>query len=256
MKSLLGNPVIQFLIGRTIGGYMLFVGVTTRWTRVNEQTIEPFWRIGGGKAIGCIWHGRFPLIHKMWRFGPGVPKGKMLISQSREGGIVAHTSRTVGAEVIRGSAAKEGRRSKGGVGAMLEMARHLEDGGAIGMTPDGPKGPRMRARRGPVTLAKISGATLIPLAWATSNRIVVKKSWDQFVFPLPFGRGALIWGNPIAPPSPDAGDEEIERVRLALEDEMNRIAAEADRIAGVPAIEPAPNSTMSLAAPEEAANAK
>lgn len=256
MKSLLGNPLFQLVIGRLIGGYMLFVGVTTRWQRVNHEAIAPFQRPGGGKLIGCIWHGRFALIHKMWAFGKGVPKAKMLISQSREGGIVAHTSRTVGAEVIRGSAAKSGRRSKGGVEAMLAMARHIEDGGIMAMTPDGPRGPRMRVKRGPILLAKIAQAPMVAVTWATSNRVVVKKSWDQFVFPLPFGRGALIWGTPVAPPSPNADDDEIERVRVALEDEMNRIAAEADRIAGVPAIEPAPKSTMSLSAPEEAANAK
>jgi hypothetical protein len=38
----------------------------------------------------------------------------------------------------------------------------------------------------------------------------------------------------------DAGDAEIEAVRLRLENEMNRIAAEADRIAGVTPIQPAP----------------
>jgi lysophospholipid acyltransferase (LPLAT)-like uncharacterized protein len=245
MKSLLGNPLIQLLLGRLIGSYMLFVGVTTRWQRV------------GGKLIGCIWHGRFSLIHKNWSFGPNVPKAKMLISNSREGGIVAHTSRTVGAEVIRGSAAKAGRRSKGGVEAMLSMARHIEGGGVIAMTPDGPRGPRMRVKRGPILLAKIAEAPLVAVTWATSNRIVFDKSWDHFVFPLPFGRGALIWGNPIAPPSPQADDAEIEAVRLALENEMNRIAAEADRIAGVPVIEPAAEkSGITLSAPEEAANAK
>jgi hypothetical protein len=69
---------------------------------------------------------------------------------------------------------------------------------------------------------------------------VFKDSWDQFVLPLPFGKGAQVWGNPIAPPAADASDAEIEAVRLELEAEMNRIAAEADRIAGVPLIEPAP----------------
>lgn len=256
MKSLLGNPLIQLVFGRLIGGYMLFVGVTTRWRRVNREAIEPFWRPDGGKLIGCIWHGRFSLIHKMWAFGPGVPKAKMLISQSREGGIVAHTSRTVGAEVIRGSAAKAGRRSKGGVEAMLSMARHIEGGGVIAMTPDGPRGPRMRVKRGAILLAKIAEAPLVAVTWATSNRIVFKKSWDHFVLPLPFGRGALVWGVTIAPPPPNASDEEIEAVRLALENEMIRIAAEADRIAGVPVIEPAPKSGMTLATPEEAANAK
>ncbi len=241
MKSILGNPIVQFLIGRLIGSYMLFVGVTTRWTKVNRAAVEPFWRADGGKLIGCIWHGRFSLIHKMWSFAPGVPKAKMLISQSREGGIVAHTSRTVGAEVIRGSAAK-GRQAKGGVEAMRAMARHIDGGGVIAMTPDGPRGPRMRVKKGPIQLAKLAGAPLLPVTWATSNRIVFDKSWDHFVFPLPFGRGALIWGDPISPPSPDASDAEIEAVRLKLEAEMNRIAAEADRIAGVPVIEPAPLS--------------
>jgi len=256
MKSLLGNPVLQFLIGRLIGSYMLFVGVTTHWTKVNQEAIEPFWRPDGGKLIGCIWHGRFSLIHKNWSFRRGVPKAKMLISQSREGGIVAHTSRTVGAEVIRGSAGKARKRSKGGVEAMFSMARHIENGGVIAMTPDGPRGPRMRVKRGPIVLAKIAEAPLVAVTWSTSHRIVFKKSWDHFVLPLPFGRGALIWGNPIAPPSPNASDEEIETVRLALEAEMNRIAAEADRLVGVRVIEPAPTNGMSRMAPEEAASAK
>jgi lysophospholipid acyltransferase (LPLAT)-like uncharacterized protein len=238
MRSILGNPFVQFLIGRTIGLYMLFVGVTTRWTRVNQAAVEPFWRADGGKLIGCIWHGRFSLIHKMWAFGPGTAKAKMLISQSREGGIVAHTSRTVGAEVIRGSAAKRGQQ-KGGVEAMRAMARHIDGGGVMAMTPDGPRGPRMRVKRGPIQLAKLAGAPLMGVTWSTSNRIVFD-SWDSFILPLPFGRGALIWTDPIDPPAPDASDAEFEAVRLKLEGEMNRIAAEADRIAGVDVIEPAP----------------
>lgn len=238
-RQLLGNPVVQFLLGRSIGLYMLFVGATTRWTRVNRAAIEPFWT-GRGRLIGCIWHGRFSLVHKMWAFGPGIPKAKMLISNSREGGIVAHTARAVGAEVIRGSAAKAGKGGKGGVKATLEMAGHIADGGVICMTPDGPKGPRMRVKKGAVQLAKLASAPLIAVTWSTSNRLVSKGSWDRFIFPLPFGRGALIWSDPIAPPSPDADDAEIEAVRAQLEAEMIRIAAEADRIAGVAVIEPAP----------------
>lgn len=249
LKQVLGNPVVQFLIGRSIGLYMLLVGWTTRWTRVNRAAVEPFWK-GQGKLVGCIWHGRFTLVHKLWAFGPGVPKARMLISQSREGGIVAHASRTVGAEVIRGSAAKGGQQ-KGGVEAMRAMARHIEGGGVICMTPDGPRGPRMRVKRGPVQLAKIAAAPLIAVTWSTSNRLVFD-SWDRFILPLPFGRGALVWSDPIDPPAPDAGEAETEAVRLRLEQEMNRIAAEADRIAGVEPIEPAPLSDEPREAPEAA----
>lgn len=253
LKNILGNSIVQFVIGRLIGLYMLLVGVTTRWTRVNQAAIEPFWA-GQGKMIACIWHGRFIQVHKLWAFGPGVPRAKMLISQSREGGIVAHASRTVGAEVIRGSSAKRGQQ-KGGVEAMRQMARHIEDGGIICMTPDGPRGPRMRVKRGPVQLAKLAGAQLVALTWATSNRIVFEKSWDKFVLPLPFGRGALIWGNPIDPPPLDASESEFEAVRLQLEAEMLRIAAEADRLAGIPVVQPAPLKPEPAPQAEETAHA-
>lgn len=237
LKSLLGNPVFQFLLGRAIGFYMLFVGVTTRWRKVNPAAMDAFFN-GGGKHLACIWHGRFTLVHKLWKFGPGAKPAKFLISRSREGGLVAWVSRTVGAEVVRGSAAKRGQQ-KGGLEAMREMARHLDGGGVMGMTPDGPRGPRMRAKRGPVQLAKLAGASLVPITWSTSNRIVFD-SWDKFILPLPFGRGALIWGDAIPVPG-DADAAQMEAIRLQLETEMNRICAEADRIAGVAGIEPAPS---------------
>lgn len=241
LKQLLGNPIFQLVVGKAIGLYMLFVGVTTHWRKVNQAAIEPFLR-GDGKMVACVWHGRFTLTHKLWKFAPGIPPARMLISRSREGELVAHVSRTVGAEVIRGSAAKArasgGAQQKGGVEATLQMARHLDGGGVIALTPDGPRGPRMRAKRGPVQLAKLAGASMVGLAWATSNRIVFD-SWDSFVLPLPFGHGALIWTDPIPVP-PDADAATIEALRLKLETEMNRISAEADRIAGIPIIQPAP----------------
>lgn len=238
MQTLFSNPIVQFLVGRSLGLYMLLVGWTTRWRKVNRAAVEPYWRSGQARLVCCIWHGRFVQVHKLWTFGADAPKAKFLISRSREGGVAAHASRTVGAEVIRGSAAKRGRR-KGGVEAIREMARHIEAGGAIGMTPDGPRGPRMRAKLAPVQLAKLAQAPLLTLAWSTRARIVLK-SWDRFVLPLPFGRGALIWGDPIPPPAPDADDAEMERVRAALEAELNRITEAADRLAGAAVIEPAP----------------
>lgn len=242
LKTLLANPIIQFLIGRAIGGYMLLVGATTRWTRVNEAAAGHFWS-GRGRVLLCVWHGRFPLAHKLWKFGPGTTKAKMLISQSREGGIVAHTARTVGADVIRGSAAKRGQ-SKGGVEATFAMTRHLSEAGMVAVTPDGPRGPRMRARKGPVQVAKLGEAPMLPAAWSTTHRVVFNKSWDHFILPLPFGRGALVWGEPVDPPGPDASDAEIEAVRIKLETELNRVSAEADRLAGVAAIEPAPATPL------------
>ena len=245
-KQLIGNSVVQFLIGRTIGLYMLLVGVTTRWKRINQAAVEPFWA-GDGKLVACVWHGRFPLTHKLWRFRRGDTKVAFLVSRSREGGIATNTALAVGAEVIRGSAAK-GEQQKGGTTAGLELVRYIESGGTIGLTPDGPRGPRMRAKMGPVQIAKLAQAPLMCLAWSANWRIV-SGSWDRFVLPLPFGRGVLIWSDPIAPPSPDADNAEMERVRAALEAELIRISAEADRLAGVDVIEPAPARAANVADP-------
>ena len=240
-KHLLGNSAFQFLIGKAVGFYMLFVGWTTRWRRVNRAVAERFWAEGGG-LIACTWHGRFMLMHRLWKFDGKAQPAKFLISASREGGVVSHASRTVGADVIRGSAAK-GRQSKGGFEALREMKRHVDEGGIAGLTPDGPKGPRLRAKLGPIQLAKLSGAPLLPMMWSTKNRLVMN-SWDRFVLPLPFGPGALVWGNPIRVPR-DADAAAMEEARLALENELLRITAEADALAGAPPIEPDPPRAQS-----------
>lgn len=245
LKKLLGNSVFQLVMGKIIGAYMLLVGWTTRWRRVNQAAPERFWTEGGG-LIACIWHGRFMLVHTLWKFDGKAQPAKFLISASREGGVVIHASRTVGADVIRGSAAK-GAKRKGGFEALREMKRHTDSGGCIGMTPDGPRGPRMRVKMGPVQLAKLAGAPILPLAWSTKNRIVMG-SWDRFVFPLPFGPGALVWGDPISVPR-EADDAAMEAARAALEAEMLRITAEADRIAGAPVIEPDPARVKPAAEP-------
>jgi lysophospholipid acyltransferase (LPLAT)-like uncharacterized protein len=236
LKRLLGNSIVQFLIGRAIGLYMRLVGVTTRWERVNYAAIEPFMR-GEGPMIACVWHGRFMQVHKLWAFRPGVPRVKMLISQSREGGIVAQAASAVRAGVIRGSAAKRGQM-KGGMEATRAMARHISGGGVICITPDGPRGPRMRASKGAAQLSKLTGAALVGMSWSTSNRIVMK-SWDRFILPLPFGRGALVWSDPIPAPAHDADDAAIEAARARLEAELIRAAADADARAGVDVIAPA-----------------
>ncbi|MES1202916.1 MAG: hypothetical protein ABUS57_15875, partial [Pseudomonadota bacterium] len=80
---------------------------------------------------------------------------------------------------------------------------------------------------------------------------IVMGSWDSFILPLPFGRGALVWGELIHVPR-DANAEQIEVARVALENELNRISAEADRLAGAPVIEPAPPREIKREAPEPA----
>lgn len=241
LKSLTNSPLVQTLIGRLVGGYMLAAGWTARWTFVNRGPAEAVWA-SGGPAIACFWHGRIILSHRGWAKDTKLPV-KVLISNSRDGGIVASATRTVGRDVIRGSSPK-GNKRKGAVEAMRQMIRHMQDGGVVGIAPDGPRGPRMQAQIGPVLLAKRMNAPIVCYAWSTRGRKVFK-SWDRFVLPFWFSRAVMVWGDPIRV-APDADDAEIERARADLERELNRVTAEADRLAGVAQIEPAPRTQSEL----------
>ncbi len=242
-KRLISHPLFQAVIGRAIGAYMLVVTATTRWRRVNEALALEVWT-GAGPVIACAWHGRFFLLRATWRFSRGAQPVKMLISLSREGAIVTHAAHAIGTDVVRGSAAK-GEKDKGGFAATREMLRHLDARGCVAMTPDGPRGPRMRAGMGPIQLAKLSGAPLLCLAWSTRWRRALG-SWDRFILPAPFGRGAIVYGELIRVPR-DADNAAMEAARAALERELNRISAEADTLVGVDVITPAePRATRDL----------
>jgi hypothetical protein len=117
------------------------------------------------------------------------------------------------------------------------MQRVLEKGDVVGITPDGPRGPRMRAKSGPIKLAQLTGTPILPISGNTSRRKIFK-SWDRFCLPLPFAKGIILVGSPILPP-PDPDEATLEGARLVLEESLNQLTAEADRYFGQTVIEPA-----------------
>jgi lysophospholipid acyltransferase (LPLAT)-like uncharacterized protein len=122
---------------------------------------------------------------------------------------------------------------KGGISGFLEMLRALERGESVMQTADIPKGTPRRAGPGIIALAKRSGRPIIPLAVASSRRKVVKGAWDRTTFNLPFGRSAIVMGEPVMIAA-DAGEAELEAGRLRLQAEMERITARAYELTGNP----------------------
>jgi lysophospholipid acyltransferase (LPLAT)-like uncharacterized protein len=102
---------------------------------------------------------------------------------------------------------------------------------------DGPRGPRMRAAPGAVMTAELAHAVLLPVGYATSRRREMY-TWDRFLIPFPFGRGVFVVGEPIEVPRrvDEAGRESL---RQRLEDALNAVTAEADRLTGHRPMEPA-----------------
>jgi len=174
-------------------------------------------------AIFAFWHGQ----HFMTPFikTKESHRGKVLISQHRDGEYNAIAAEWLGIGTIRGSGDHGSAfHRKGGVGAFKEMVRALEDNYNIALTADVPKRSRV-AGLGIIMLARESGRPIMPFAMATS-RFVRLHNWDRTTINLPFGRGALVGGDMIMVP-PDADAETMEKLRLRIETHLN----EATRLA-------------------------
>ena len=109
------------------------------------------------------------------------------------------------------------------------MARLVRDGAICVLTPDGPRGPARHMAAGPVAMAQLTGAAIVPVAWA-SARCWRANSWDRLRIPKPFGRGHVIWGAPIDLANMNNKHQQ-QANRQLLADRLNQLAAEADRLA-------------------------
>ena len=95
----------------------------------------------------------------------------------------------------------------------------------------------MRASDGIVSLARLAGVPIIPATFGAARGRVLG-SWDRFLVAWPFGRGVIVWGDPIEVPR-DADATVLEAARQSVEDALNDISAEADRLTGREPVEPA-----------------
>ena len=225
-KKILGNDSVRRFLCWLAAQYIRLVYVTGRWTMVRGETVGPY--VGTGVPfILCFWHGRILMMPYAWEHRDVV---HMLISQHRDGQIIARTVGHFGIATIAGST------KRGGAAALRAMLKVLQSGAVVGITPDGPRGPRMRASDGIVNVARMAGRPIIPMTFGASRRKVMP-SWDRFMVPLPFSRGVFVWGDPIDV-SRDMDEATFEATRAKVEESLNAITAEADRLTGHAPMEP------------------
>ena len=222
----LRNGRVRRILCRLAALYIRLAYVSGRWTVQGADIPRRLWD-EGRPFILCFWHGRLSMMPYSWPLGVPI---HMLISRHRDGQLIADTVSHFGIRTVVGST------RHGGSGALRAMLRILKEGQSVGITPDGPHGPRMRASNGIATLARMSGVPILPATFSIDKRRVLK-SWDSFIVPWPFGCGVIVWGDPIDVPR-DADDEAMEAARQQVEDALKAITAEADRLCGATPVEP------------------
>jgi len=207
---------------RTLAPYLAFGYISlVGWTsRLRWSGLEHLRQAGQKSKRGFIyafWHQRqvmFTYTHRQ----VGV---NVLVSRSRDGGIIAEVMRLFGIPAVRGSS------SRGSMSATRELVSLLEKGDVVGITPDGPKGPAREVKPGVLYLAQQSGCPILPITNASSRRLVLQKAWDRFNVPLPFSRIFVSHGRPvwISP------EDDLRAKAAELKAELDRITEEADRLA-------------------------
>lgn len=211
-----------------VGGTLLFVllrilGWTTRKSFTGPGAEELLARFAAHEpSILAFWHGRMVMM-------PFAYKGRracIMNSRHRDGQLVSHAIRLLGIEVVRGSS------TRGWLGGMRGLLQAYARGCDLVLVPDGPRGPRCRAKSGAVQLARVTGAPLFPVAYGASCARFLSRSWDWLCIPLPGARVTYVIESPIRVPS-DASPEVVEHARVALEERLNEAVRRADAACGV-----------------------
>jgi len=227
LKKILKSDAMQAALAALIAAYVRLVFRLTRWTHVNAEKVD---RQGNARRpfIACFWHGRMIQIPTLWRWDMPI---HLLASAHRDGRLILQMVRHFGIRPIVGSS------SRGGTQAMLTMVQTIREGGCIALAPDGPRGPRMRVAPGVITLAKLTAVPIFPVTFSTVHGRVLT-TWDRFFLPYPFGRGVVVYGDPLAVPA-EADEAALEAARAMLETRLNDMTAEADRRCGRAPVAPA-----------------
>ncbi|WP_396220776.1 lysophospholipid acyltransferase family protein [Gemmatimonas sp.] len=162
------------------------------------------------RVVLVLWHGQ--MLPLLWAHRQ--PTGVM-ISEHRDGEIIARIVERFGFFGVRGSS------SRGGVRALLEGVQVLKRGADMAITPDGPRGPRHSFAPGALVLAHRAGVAVVSLV-AHVDRKWQLRSWDGFEIPKPFARITIEYGEPVVLGDVDARavaartDEFAQRMREAV----------------------------------------
>lgn len=178
-------------------------------------------------VIVAFWHGQFMMVSTLNTHGAPV---KAMVARHGDAELIGNALSELGVDLIRGAGAGGRRKDRGGAQALRLAVRALNEGSSICMTADVPPGPARRVGEGIITLARLSGRPVIPVALATS-RFLALDTWSRLTINLPGSTLAAASGPAVRVPR-DATPEQLEAYRRELEDRLNDATRRAYAMAG------------------------
>lgn len=162
------------------------------------------------RGVYIFWHEHIAALLCHWQQVPMT----LLVSQHKDAEWLVHLAGAMGYGLVRGST------TRGGANAIREL-RQAAGTTAIGITPDGPRGPRRQLALGPLWLASRIGLPIYCVA-ASLSRAKRLGTWDRFALPLPGCRTRILFSPPVHIPA-DSSREELESMRSSVQTLMDQM---------------------------------
>ncbi len=214
LKKIIRNSIIKSFLSWLISLYLKLCYHTSIWLIKDNENVSSLIKLNKNFIV-CFWHGRLLMTPFCWNYERNF---FMLISGHPDGQIISKAVSYFGIKTIVGSSFNNKYKS------LRNILKEIKSNNIIGITPDGPRGPRGEVKDGMISLSLLSKTPIIPLSFSAKYSKELR-SWDKFLFVFPFNKFVAVWGKPIY-----FEKKKLNVNKKKLEDEINRVTRLSDNL--------------------------
>ena len=213
-KKLLKKKFVQNILGFFTFLYIRAVNLTSSIQFENESIPKQFWN-NDKPFILAFWHSQLMMIGFSWKKKQNV---NILASSHSDGRFGAIVGKYFNLNNIQTS-------EKNKSASLRSIFKLLNDNNYIGITPDGPRGPKEIVSEGIIKIAKKTKIPIIPIGFWSSKNFKLK-SWDSFLITLPFSKCSFVWNKPLEIPY-NIQENQIQHYQKLLQEKINQSVKKA-----------------------------
>lgn len=209
--------VLRFLGNHFLYGAISVLCKTVKLNIKNSESVDEL--IASGKNfVFAFWHGTMLIPWYLQREN----NFAALVSQSKDGDLLANILTKWNYKVERGSS------HKGGKEALELLMQKVNHNYSVSITPDGPTGPPHELKAGAVIIGQRSSVPLVLCGIGYHKKYVFEKSWDKSQIPKFFSQVNVIYSDPIYIEK-DLERSEVSKIIERCNLKLNELQAEAEK---------------------------
>ena len=213
-KKILKNILIQNILSLIAAIYIFIVKLTCKFNYENDHIAKKYWT-SNKPFILAFWHNQLMTVSFSWKIKNRLNILASSHSDGRIGAIIGKYFRLNNIPIF----------SNSNMISLRPIFKILKSNKYIGITPDGPRGPKEKVSEGIIKISKSTGVPIIPIGFWSSKNFKLN-SWDSFLITLPFSKCYFFWGEPLFIPK-NINKNDIKKFQEVLEKRMNECTLKA-----------------------------